>query len=79
MRDFLDISISPSDRDTPYLIFRFADGSIASVTRQARIEAVADYCRRSGVPVFSGDAVVRDTLSAVGITCHEPTVRAIGE
>jgi hypothetical protein len=79
MRDFLDISISPSDREQPYLIFRFENGGILGVTRQARIDAVADYCRRASLPVFSSDSVVRDALSAVGIECHAPVMRAIGE
>jgi hypothetical protein len=79
MRDFLDISVSPSDREQPYLIFRFEDGGILGVTRQARIDAVADYCRRTTLPVFSGDPVVRDALSAIGVECHAPLVRAVGE
>jgi hypothetical protein len=79
MRDFLDISISPSDREQPYLIFRFENGGILGVTRQGRIDTVADYCRRTALPVFSSDPLVRDALSAVGIDCHAPIMRAIGE
>lgn len=79
MRDFLDISISPSDREQPYLIFRFENGGIFGVTRYARIDAVADYCRHMALPVFSSEPLVRDALSRVGIECHAPTVRAIGE
>jgi hypothetical protein len=77
MRNFIDISMSPSDREQPYLIFVFENGSIVGVTRHARLDAVADYCRQRALPVISSEPRVRAELYKYGIQSAPPFMRAV--
>jgi hypothetical protein len=77
MRNFIDISMSPSDRERPYLVFVFEDGSIVGVTRHARLDAVADYCKRRALPVISSEPIVRAELYKYGIQSGPPLMKAV--
>jgi hypothetical protein len=77
MRTFLDISLSPSDQQQPYLVFLFEDGSISDVTRYADMRAVAEYCRAHPLPVISGEASIRTSLQELGIQSWAPRVREV--
>lgn len=78
MRDFVDISLSPSDGERPYLVFLFHDGVVRDVTRHADIAAVVMTCQQHGLPVVALDPQVRRELRIYGIEAHLPTVKTVG-
>jgi hypothetical protein len=77
MRDFIDISLSPSDQERPYLIYVFENGSIVGVTRHARLDAVANYCKQRALPVISSESFVRAELYKYGIQSGPPLMKAV--
>ncbi len=78
MRDFIDVSVSPSDREKPYLVCLFEDGCIASVTRYTEVAEVAAYCKQYALPVISSEPRVRAELYRYGVRSGPPLVRARG-
>lgn len=78
MLDFIDISLSTSDQEQPYLIFVFERGTVTSVTRYAQITSVADYCQRHALPVVSSNPTIREALAAFGIAVQPFEVRMVG-
>ncbi len=79
MRSFIELSRSASEPERPYLAFVFEQGSITSVARHADIAAVADWCKRRGLPVVTIDPQLRAEMRAYGIDAHPPIMRAVGE
>jgi hypothetical protein len=77
MRNFIDISLSPSDRERPYLVFVFENGSIVEVTRHARMDAVAACCKQRALPVISSEPLVRAELYKYGIQSGPPLMKAV--
>jgi hypothetical protein len=78
MRDFIDISRSPTDQENPYLLFIFQGGVLMNVNRYDNIESLAAHCKRLALPVVSVDPHIRAELRAYSIDAQPPVMRAVG-
>jgi hypothetical protein len=79
MLDFLDISLSSSDKERPYLIFLFERGAVTDVTRHQNMASVAAYCQQKNLPVVSSSPTIRSELRAHNISAQPFEVRAVGK
>lgn len=78
MTSFIDISISPSNQEEPYLILLFENGKVTHVAHYRHIASVAAYCQRQHLPVVSGSAQVCTALAAHDIAVQPFQTRAVG-
>jgi hypothetical protein len=78
MRDFIDISLSPTDTDYPYLLFVFRNGALVDVTRHHQVDTIVETCRYLELPVVAIDPQLRAELRAYGIHAQPPKMRTVG-